>query len=70
MERRVTLTDLRKRLLDALDEAEDPRALATLSKELRAVMAEIDSLPGGEEADPVDDLAAQRAARLARAAGQ
>jgi hypothetical protein len=70
MERRVTLTDLRKRLLDALDEAEDPRDLATLSKELRAVMAEIDSLPGGEEADPVDDLAAQRAARLARAAGQ
>jgi hypothetical protein len=70
MERRVTLTDLRKRLLDALDVTEDPRDLATLSKELRAVMAEIDSLPGGEEADPVDDLAARRAARLANAAGQ
>jgi hypothetical protein len=70
MERRVTLTDLRKRLLDALKVTEDPRDLATLSKELRAVMAEIDSLPGGEEADPVDDLAARRAARLANAAGQ
>jgi hypothetical protein len=70
MERRVTLTDLRKRLLDALEVTDDPRDLATLSKELRAVMAEIDSLPGGEEADPVDDLAARRAARLADAAGQ
>jgi hypothetical protein len=70
MERRVALTDLRKRLLDAFGETEDPRDLATLSKELRAVMAEIDSLPGGEEADPVDDLAARRAARLANAAGQ
>lgn len=70
MERRVTLADLRKRLLDAIGETEDPRDLATLSKELRAVMAELDSLPGGEEADPVDDLAARRAARLADAAGQ
>lgn len=70
MERRETLVDLRKRLADALDNVEDPRDLATLSKEMRAVVAEIDSLPGGEEADPVDDLAARRAARLAEAAGQ
>ncbi len=70
MDRRSTLVDLRKRLANALDEVEDPRDLATLSKELRAVVAEIDSLPGGEEADPVDDLAARRAARLADAAGQ
>lgn len=70
MERRVTLADLRKRLVEAIGEVDDVRDLPALSKELRAVMAEIDSLPGGEEADPVDDLAAQRAARLARAAGQ
>lgn len=70
MERRETLVELRKRLADALDNVEDPRDLATLSKEMRAVVAEIDSLPGGEEADPVDDLAARRAARLAEAAGQ
>ncbi len=70
MDRRATLTDLWKRLSDALDNADDPRDLATLSKELRAVVAELDSLPGGEEADPVDDLAARRASRLANAAGQ
>lgn len=70
MDRRATLTDLRQRLTEAFDAADDPRDLATLSKELRAVLAELDSLPGGEEADPVDDLAARRAARLANAAGQ
>lgn len=70
MDRRATLADLRKRLTAAFEATEDPRDLATLSKELRAVMAELDQLPGGEEADPVDDLAARRAARLANAAGQ
>jgi hypothetical protein len=70
MDRRATLTDLRRRLSDALDLADDPRDLATLSKELRAVVSELDSLPGGEEADSVDDLAARRAARLADASGQ
>ncbi len=70
MERRAALADLRKRLVDAIREVDDVRDLPALSKELRAVMAEIDSLPGGEEADPVDDLAARRAARLAEAAGQ
>ncbi len=48
----------------------DSRTVPTLAKELRELIREIDTLPGGEEADPVDDLAAQRAARLARAAGQ
>lgn len=70
MDRRATLSDLRKRLADAFDVTTDPRDLATLSKELRAVLAELDQLPGGEEADPVDDLAAKRAARLANASGQ
>lgn len=70
MDRRATLSDLRKRLTDAFEVAEDPRDLATLSKELRAVLAELDSLPGGEEVDDVDDLAARRKARLANAAGQ
>jgi hypothetical protein len=70
VDRRAVLGDLRRRLTAAFDVTEDPRDLATLSKELRAVLAELDSLPGGEEADPVDDLAARRAARLADASGQ
>lgn len=70
MDRRATLGDLRQRLSAALDTADDPRDLATLSKELRAVVAELDTLPGGEEVDDVDDLAARRKARLANAAGQ
>lgn len=68
--RRDTLADLHERLTDALDNAEEPRDLTAISKELRAVAAELDTLPGGEEVDTVDDLAARRAARLADAAGQ
>lgn len=70
MGRRETLADLHRRLTAALDDTDDPRDLATLSKELRAIGAEMDSIPGGEEVDTVDDLAARRAARLADAAGQ
>lgn len=49
----------------------DGRVLAALVKELRAVLADLDALPGGagEEADPIDGLAAERADRLADAAG-
>lgn len=68
--RRDTLADLQERLTEALEVAEDPRDLTALSKELRAVVSELDTLPGGEEVDTVDDLAARRAARLADAAGQ
>jgi len=70
MNRRDTLSDLHERLTVALDDVVDPRDLAALSKELRAVVAELDTLPGGEEVDAVDDLAARRQARLADAAGQ
>jgi flagellin-like hook-associated protein FlgL len=70
VDRRETLADLRRRLSSALDDTDNPRDLAALSKELRAIVAELDSIPGGEEVDTVDDLAARRAARLADAAGQ
>jgi cytochrome c len=70
MDRRETLVDLRKRLAEAFEVAEDPRDLTALSKELRAVVAELDQLSSAEEVDTVDDLAARRAARLADAAGQ
>lgn len=67
--RREVLEALREKLADAFVDGLEPRDLAALSKEFRAVMVELDTLPGGEEVDTVDDLAARRAARLADAAG-
>ena len=48
----------------------DGRVLVAEIKELRAVMAELETLPTGKEKSTSDDLAARRAARLAEAAGQ
>ncbi len=48
----------------------DGRMLVALVKEIRVVMAELESLPGAKELSPSDQLAARRAARLADAAGQ
>lgn len=48
----------------------DGRLLVALVKELRAVIAELDSLPIAKEASKSDQLAARRAARLQNAAGQ
>jgi hypothetical protein len=39
-----------------------------ISKELREVMRELESIPTGKEVSTSDDLAAKRAARLAEAA--
>lgn len=70
-DRRRALAALRARLAAELDVTDlDSRVVAQLSKELRAVVQELDSLPGGEEVQPVDEIAARRAARLAAAAGQ
>ncbi len=74
IERRTLLEQLQAQLidhLDALDGADSPasaRDAATLSKELRAITAELESLPSGEVSS-VDDLAAKRAARRSAAAG-
>lgn len=48
----------------------DGRMLVALVKELRTVIAEIESMPVAKEQSPSDQLAARRAARLADASGQ
>lgn len=67
MERRDVLELLQRRLLEEFD-SETGRDVAVISKELRAVTAELESLPTGVRST-VDDLAAKRAARRAEAAG-
>lgn len=66
--RRQLLEAVRDRLAEELLAAEG-RDVAALAKELRATVAELESLPGGKEVSPLDDLAARRAARRAEAAG-
>jgi hypothetical protein len=67
VDRRALLEDLQSQLKDAFDTAM-PRDKAVLAKEIRAVTAELESLPTGEVSS-VDDLARKRAARRAEAAG-
>jgi len=63
------LTALRDRLAGLLDDEVDDRSAAGISKELRAVIAELDSLaPAVAEESPVASITARRAARVARAA--
>lgn len=65
-DRREALEAIRDRLAAEMAGAEG-RDAATIAKELRAVMTELDALPGGE-VSKLDDLAARRAARRADAA--
>jgi hypothetical protein len=67
-DRRAALEAIRDKLAAELDDAEG-RDAATVAKELRATLAELESLPGGKEASAVDDLSARRAKRRADAAG-
>jgi hypothetical protein len=67
MDRREVLELLQQRLLEELD-SETGRDVAVISKELRAVTGEMESLPT-EKRSTVDDLAAKRAARRAEATG-
>lgn len=69
--RRDLLEQLQSELLLQLETvhgAESARDAATLSKELRAVTAELEQLAPVKEST-VDDLAARRAARRAEATG-
>jgi hypothetical protein len=69
--RRELLEQLQSELLahlEAINGDSAPRDAATLSKELRAVTAELESLAPVKEST-VDDLAAKRAARRAEATG-
>jgi hypothetical protein len=69
-DRRRALSALRDRLAAELDDPDaDARVVAVVSKELRAVVQELDGLSGGEEVRPVDEIAAKRAKRLSDAAG-
>ncbi|WP_189243164.1 hypothetical protein [Planobispora rosea] len=65
-DRRAALEAIRDRLAAELVEA-DGRDAASIAKELRTTLSELDALPGGEESK-LDDLAARRAARRADAA--
>ena len=69
-DRLSTLTALRDRLAEQLDADElDERSIAGISKELRAVIAELEQIAPVEEDDsPVASIARRRAARVARAA--
>jgi hypothetical protein len=84
-DRRASLEAIRDRLAEETDDTlwakhkrecncqcgmGDGRLLVALAKELRAVIAELDTLPVGGERSTSDQLAARRAARIANAAGQ
>jgi hypothetical protein len=81
---RASLVAIRDRLADEIDDIRwskhkrecrcvcdmaDLRALVAVAKELRAVIAAIDALPGSAEVSDLDQLADRRARRLAEAAG-
>lgn len=71
IDRRALLERLQADLLSAVESVTNDgvaRDLAVLSKELRALSAELESLAPAEESS-VDDLARRRAARRAEAAG-
>jgi hypothetical protein len=84
-DRRASLESIRDRLAaetdDTLwqrhkDECEcycgmgDGRLLIGLVKELRVVIAELETLPGAKELSPSDQLAERRKARIANSASQ
>lgn len=68
-DRRTALEAIRGKLATELEYASG-RDTAPIAKELRAVIAELESLPGGQEVSAVDDLSARREARRADAAGR
>jgi 5-methylcytosine-specific restriction endonuclease McrA len=67
MQRRAVLEQLQRKLLEEFD-SETGKDTAAISRELRAVTAELESLAPAKEST-VDDLAAKRAARRTEAAG-
>ena len=61
------LVSRRDRLTSLLAECDDGSKAAALSRELRALDAEIEKSGGAKVGSDLDDLAARRAARLAEA---
>ncbi len=66
--RRELLESCRDRLVTEIDEA-DAKELPALSRELRAVLSELEGIPDGRAQTPADEIAARRAARR-KAAGE
>lgn len=67
--RREGLEAVRDRLADELESASG-RDVASIARELRMTLADLDKLPDSREESAVDDLAARRRARRSHAAGQ
>ena len=67
-ERLTALEVLRDTLAASIENCESLRDLASLSREYRAVMAEIDDLaPPEKKGDAIDEIAERRAARRSTA---
>lgn len=66
-DRRAALESLRDLLARHLEIAD--RDVPALARQLREVMAELDSLPNPQETSKVDELNRKRTARRAKAAG-
>jgi hypothetical protein len=67
-DRRKSLEAVRDRLAAELETAEG-RDVASVAKELRETIRELDNLPLGEGVSGVDQLANRRASRRRRSAG-
>lgn len=66
--RRQGLESLRDFLADSLLEVK-PEQRAPLARQLTIVLEQLDNLPGGEEINPVDELARKRTERRSGAQG-
>lgn len=64
-DRRAVLTAQRDLLWDALQACGDQRGLASISKELRAVVAELDAMPEPGKVTQLDDARAEYARLVA-----
>jgi hypothetical protein len=67
--RRQGLEALRDFLAESMIEV-DPQSRAPLARQLTIVLEQLDNLPGGEETNPVDEVAKRRADRRAAAQGK
>lgn len=67
--RRQALEALRDFLAASMIEVE-AHSRAPLARQLTIVLEQLDNLPGGEESNPVDEVARRRAERRAAAQGK
>ncbi len=67
--RRELLESSRDRLVQEIDEA-NATELPALSRELRAVLSEIDAIPSANAKAPADEISKRREERRRKAAGE